>query len=431
MIWVVGLAVYVLAVFHRSSLGVAGLMAAERFEITATQLASFTVLQLLVYAGLQVPVGVLLDRYGSRRLLVVGLLLMTVGQLAFAFVTTFPAAVVARAVLGAGDAMVFVSVIRLVTLWFLVRQGPMVTQLTGVVGQTGAIVAAAPLSFLLRELGWTRAFAVSSSVGVVLMVLVVLLVKDSPYRRTAVVAVKLRALAQSVRVVWGNPGTRLGMWSHFASQFSVTVFVLLWGFPFLVRGQGWTEAAAGTLLMAMTGWVVVSGFVLGALVARFPFYRSWIVLTVVFTMMAAWAAVLLRTTPAPTWLIVVLAFATASGGPTSMVGFDLARSFNPVHVIGRANGIVNVGGFMASLLCMALIGVVLDLRQAGGMDAYDLGDFRVAMAVQFAFWALGIMQVLRFRRRGIAHLERVHPGAVDELRAGRAWVHPGLGEEGV
>ena len=431
MIWVVGLAVYVLAVFHRSSLGVAGLMAAERFEITATQLASFTVLQLLVYAGLQVPVGVLLDRYGSRRLLVVGLLLMTFGQLAFAFVTTFPAAVVARAVLGAGDAMVFVSVIRLVTLWFLVRQGPMVTQLTGVVGQTGAIVAAAPLSFLLRELGWTRAFAVTSSVGVVLMVLVVLLVKDSPYRRTAVVAVKLRALAQSVRVVWGNPGTRLGMWSHFASQFSVTVFVLLWGFPFLVRGQGWTEAAAGTLLMAMTGWVVVSGFVLGALVARFPFYRSWIVLTVVFTMMAAWAAVLLRTTPAPAWLVVVLAFATASGGPTSMVGFDLARSFNPVHVIGRANGIVNVGGFMASLLCMALIGVVLDLRQAGGMDAYDLGDFRVAMSVQFAFWALGIMQVLRFRRRGIAHLERVHPGAVDELRAGRAWVHPGLGEEGV
>ncbi len=431
LIWVVALAVYMLAVFHRSSLGVAGLLAADRFDVTATQLAFFTVLQLLVYAGLQVPVGVLLDRYGSRRLLIAGLVLMTAGQLAFAFSTTFATAVLSRALLGAGDAMVFVSVIRLVTVWFLVRQAPMVTQLTGVVGQMGAIVAAAPLSFLLRELGWTRAFAIASSIGVVLMVLVVMVVKDSPYQRAEVVTVKLRALAQSVRLVWGNPGTRLGMWSHFASQFSVTVFSLLWGFPFLVRGQGWTESAASTLLMAMIGWVVVSGFVLGALVARYPFYRSWIVIGVVVTMMAAWAAVLVRTTPAPTWLVVLLAFATASGGPTSMVGFDLARSFNPVQAIGRANGIVNVGGFMASLLCMALIGVVLDLRQDGGMDSYDLGDFRVAMSVQFAFWALGIIQVLRFRRRGIAHLERVHPGAVEQMRAGTPWVHPGLGEEGV
>ena len=93
VIWLVALSVYVLAVFHRSSLGVAGLLAADRFGISATQLAFFTVLQLLVYAGMQIPVGVLLDRYGSRRLLLTGLVLMTAGQLAFAFATSFPVAV--------------------------------------------------------------------------------------------------------------------------------------------------------------------------------------------------------------------------------------------------------------------------------------------------------------------------------------------------
>ena len=431
VIWSVGLAVYLLAVFHRSSLGVAGLLASERFGVSATELSFFTVLQLLVYAGLQVPVGVLLDRYGSRRLLLVGLVMMTAGQLGFAFATSFPAAVAARAVVGAGDAMIFVSVIRLATVWFHARQAPMVTQLTGIIGQTGAIVAAAPLSYLLRELGWTPAFAAASSVGVVLLVLVLALVTDSPYRRVEVVPVRLRALAQSLRRVWGNPGTRLGMWSHFVSQFSVTVFSLLWGFPFLVRGQGWSEAAASTLLMAMVGWIILSGFVLAALVARFPFYRSWIVLGVVAAIMVSWALVLLRSTPAPDWLVVLMAFATASGGPTAMVGFDLARSFTPVAAIGRANGIVNVGGFLASLLCMALIGVVLDLRESGGMSAYDLDDFRVAMAVQYLFWALGIVQLLRYRRRGIAHLQRVHPGAVEQMRAGTPWVHPGLGDEGV
>ena len=73
VIWCVALSVYVLAVFHRSSLGVAGLLAQDRFGISATQLSFFTVLQLVVYAGLQIPIGVLLDRYGSRVLLLTGL----------------------------------------------------------------------------------------------------------------------------------------------------------------------------------------------------------------------------------------------------------------------------------------------------------------------------------------------------------------------
>ncbi|HYH33995.1 MAG TPA: MFS transporter, partial [Nocardioides sp.] len=215
LIWLVGLSVYVVAVFHRSSLGVAGLLAAERFDIDATMLAFFTVLQLAVYAAMQVPVGVLLDRFGSRALLLAGLVLMSAGQLAFALVESFPAAVVARAVIGAGDAMVFVSVIRLVAAWFLVRQAPLVTQLTGQVGQVGAIIAAAPLSWALRELGWTGAFALASSVGVLLVVAVALLVKDSPYARGGPTRVKLRSLARQLQTVWGNPGTRLGMWTHF------------------------------------------------------------------------------------------------------------------------------------------------------------------------------------------------------------------------
>src|ERR1700754_2137225 len=196
VIWLVSLSVYLLAVFNRSSLGVAGLLAQDRFGVSAPQLSFFVVLQLVVYAGLQIPIGVLLDRYGSRALLLAGLVLMSLGQLVFAFATSFPVAVLARAVLGAGDATVFVSVIRLVALWFLVRQAPLVTQLTGQVGQVGAILAAAPLTLALNHLGWTRSFALASSIGLVLMVVVALLVTDTPYRRETVPRTKLRALGR-------------------------------------------------------------------------------------------------------------------------------------------------------------------------------------------------------------------------------------------
>lgn len=432
VIWLTALSVYVLAVFHRSSLGVAGLLASDRFGISATQLAVFTVLQLLVYAGMQIPVGVLLDRFGSRVMLLVGLVLMTGGQLAFAFAHTFWAAVAARAVLGAGDATIFVSVIRLVSVWFLVRQAPLVTQLTGLVGQLGAVAAAGPLSFALHAWGWTRTFAIASSFGFVLIALVTLLVRDSPYASEGPVRIKLLALARSLRVVWGNPGTRLGMWSHFTSQFSVTVFTLLWGFPFLVRGEGLSTEAAGIVLMAMTGWVVVSGLVLSWLVGHLPYYRSYLVLGVVAAMAIGWTTLLLRSTPAPLWQIVVVCFLMASGGPASMVGFDLARTFTPVATLGRANGVVNIGGFAASLLSMGLIGVVLDRRSPGGSASYDLSDFRVALSVQYLFWAFGAAQIIRYRRKAVAHLRRHHPGAVEALKSGETFVHPGIGEhEGV
>lgn len=423
-VWLVALSVYVLAIFHRSSLGVAGLLAAHRFGIDATQLAFFTVLQLGVYAGLQVPVGLALDKFGSRALLLTGLVLMTGGQFGFAFAHSFPAAVAARALIGAGDAMIFGSVIRLVTLWFLVRQAPLVTQLTGQIGQVGAIIAAGPLSYALHAFGWTRTFAAFSSVGLLLMVAVALGVKDTPYADDGPVDVKLRALAASLRLVWGNPSTRLGLWTHFTAQFAGTVFTLLWGYPFLVRGEGWSTAAASTLLMAMTGWVILSGLVLARLVTRFPFYRSVFVLVTIATMALAWAIVLLWPGRAPAALVVVMAFATASGGPASMVGFDLSRTLTPREAVGRANGVVNIGGFVASLLTMLLIGWVLDLRHSGGMAAYHLGDYKAALAVQFVFWTVGAVQIVRFRRRTIAHLRREHPGSVEAMRRGEMFVRP-------
>ena len=433
VIWLVALSVYILAIFNRSSLGVAGLLATQRFGISATQLSFFTVLQLIVYAALQVPIGVLLDRYGSRVLLLSGLAMMTAGQLAFAFATSFPLAVAARVLVGAGDAAMFVSVIRLVTVWFLVRQAPMVTQLTGQFGQLGAILAAAPLSLALAHQGWTRTFALASTLGIVGMVAVALLVKDSPYARGEVVRVKMRALARTLRLVWGNPGTRLGMWSHFTSQFSVTVFALLWGYPFLVRGEGLSSDAASALLMVMTGWTILCGPVLGSLVARFPFYRSWMVLGIVAAMALTWAVVLVRPTPAPMWMLVVLVCVTSTGGPASMVGFDLARTFVPVEASGRANGFVNIGGFSASLLTMGLIGVLLDWHSGGGGgDNYGLDDFRVAMSVQFVFWGFGAVQILRYRGKAVSHLNRLHPGVVEAMKRGEAVVHLGFHErEGV
>ncbi|MFC7595554.1 nitrate/nitrite transporter [Terrabacter sp. GCM10028922] len=418
-VWVAAIGVYVLAVFHRTSLGVAGLEAADRFGISSAQLSTFTIVQLFVYAGMQLPVGALLDRYGSKRLLGVGLTLVTAAQFGFAFVESFPAALVCRVLLGMGDAMVFISVLRLVALWFSPRRTPMVTQLTGVVGQVGALAAAGPLAAALDRFGWTPSYAVAASFGVVTGVALVLVVRDSPYADHHRDELRLRAIARTLRAAWLVPGTRLGLWTHFTSQFAANMFTMLWGFPFLVAGQGLSPATASVMLMVMVVTTVISSPVIGTLTMRYPFSRSTLVLWIVAAAIVAWTVVLLWPGRAPLWLLVALVVLIAIGGPGSMIGFDLARTFNPPTRIGSASGIVNTGGFIATLTAVALVGVVLDRVAPAGPSTWDVDAFRAAMAVQYPVWALGLVQMLRYRRRARRAMLEADPEAYAAMQAGR------------
>jgi len=426
-IWGTALAVYVLAVFHRTSLGVAGLLAADRFGINASQLATFTVLQLAVYAAMQIPVGVLLDRFGSRALIVGGLVCMTVGQVWFATAESFGTGLAARALIGAGDAMVFTSVLRLIALWFLVRQAPVITQLTGMIGQMGAVAAAVPLSSALHAWGWTMTYATAASLGVVLALGVVAVVKDSPYERGAVERIKIRALRHSLTEVWRDPGTRLGLSVHFTTQFAPTVFALLWGYPFLVAGQGLTPTQASGLLTWMTFVALFAGPTIGRFTGLHPYYRSVMALGVVGAISLVWAIVLALPVAAPFWLLVVLVSVTAVGGPGSMIAFDLARSFHRSERYGRASGMVNMGGFIASLTTMGLVGLILDQLAPGGPDTYTLDDFRIAMSAQFLLWGFGAAMIWRYRRRTLRRVADV-PGAMDALRGGKTLL-PGISED--
>ncbi|GAW48267.1 MULTISPECIES: MFS transporter [unclassified Nocardioides] len=397
-VWLVGLAVYFLAVFHRSSLAVAGLAATERFDISAAQLATFTMLQLLVYAGMQIPVGLLVDRFGSRSVLLCGTIIITAGQVGFALADSYLLALVARVFVGMGDAMTFICVLRLVGYWFPARRIPLITQLTGTLGQLGAVGAAIPMTWALSHLGWTKAYLVAASVGVVLVVLLLLVLRDSPtttHLRGPVLS--FSAVRSSLAASWSHPGTRLGFWMHFTTQFSATALSLLWGYPFFVRGEGRSSSTAGILLTVIVLAVVCSGPALGWLVGNHPWHRSTMVLCIVAAIVAVWTVVLLWPGNAPLPVLVLLAVVVGVGGPASMIGFDLARTSNPSERFASASGIINQGGFLASLVLVVVIGIVLDWRTPGGGSSYTPSAFRWAMSTQYVLWAVGLTQVWRYR----------------------------------
>jgi nitrate/nitrite transporter NarK len=398
LVWSVGVLAYAIAVFQRSSLGVAGVQAQERFGLTASALSLLAVAQLATYAALQVPAGVLLDRFGSRRMIVTGALLMAAGQVVLATADGTGAAVGARLLVGAGDAITFISVLRLVPAWFAPGQAPLVMQLTAILGQVGQIAAAFPLLALLAAVGWTWSFTGAAALGVLAAAAVYLGLRDAPP------SLDVRAPALSIPEVrrrlgraWREPGTRIGLWSHFVSQFSGNTFALLWGYPFLVHGEGLDPARAALLLTLLVLAGIVVGPALGQLAGRWPLRRSALVFFIVGASALAWTLVLAWPGRAPLPVLVVLVLVLASNGPGSMIGFDFARTYNPQSRLGSASGIVNVGGFVASLVAILAIGVILDLL-AGGTSTPPLADYKAALAVQYLIWAVGLAGVVRNRR---------------------------------
>jgi sugar phosphate permease len=402
----IGTLAYVVGVMQRTSLGVAGVDATERFDVAAAALSSLVVVQIIVYASLQVPVGVVLDRVGPRALVLCGATLMAIGQLTLAFAPSLALAIVGRILVGAGDAMTFISVGRLIASWFSGRRLPLLTQTMGTVGQVGQLLSALPLSYLLHTAGWTPAFVSAAALSVVAAVLVLAVVRNSPpgVPRTGPIAVRGPAL-HALRESLSRPGTQLGFWSHFVTQSSFTTFALLWGFPFLSVGLGYGPTMAAGLLSLTVASTVVSGPLLGLLTARYPHRRSNVILGIVLAMGIAWALVLAWPGEPPLAMIVLLIVVIAIGGPGSLIGLDFARSFNPARSLGSASGIVNVGGFLATFVMMFSIGVVLDAidRMAGGTgvpaELYSLDSFRVAFLVQYVVVGVGTAFLISARRR--------------------------------
>lgn len=400
-VWTVAALTYLVAVVHRTALGVAGVEAIDRFALGPTGLAMFSVLQLAMYAVLQIPAGRLLDRFGVRALMVTGSAVMAVGQGVLAVADDVPTALVARALIGGGDAAIFISACRLIAQRFPARHVPVMVQVTGLVGQSGQIVSAVAVAALLHVRGWTPTFGTLAAVGAVVAVGAALGL-TTPRRAadtTAVVHPTRERFVHAVRAAASPAGTRLGFWSHFVTPFSFNVVAMLWGFPFFVTAQGRTPGEASALLSMMTLAAMGTGPLVGHWTARHPLRRSWAVLGSAAATLAVWVGLLAPATPRPWWQLVLFAVVIGAGGPVSLVGIDFARTSTAADRLGTATGFVNTGGFTSTIVGVLSVGVVLQLVSPAGATTYTLDAYRAAFSVLLLPWLVGVVGVLHHRRR--------------------------------
>jgi MFS family permease len=400
LVWGASILAYILAITGRTSLGVAGVEAMDHFSMSASRLAVFSAVQVGVYALAQIPMGMLIDRFGPRRMLVVGALLMGIGQVLLGATSSYPVAIVARVIVGSADATAFLSVMRLLPAWIPMRRTPLFTQLTGGLGYIGQFISAVPFTALLHASGWGSAFISLGGLSVLIAVLVGLAVRDTPEPTVAgapadtgeTPAPARPGIGRTLAVVVRQPACWLGFFIHFTLM-SQVVFTLLWGKPLMTLGMGLSDGQASTVLVVNMLMSVAVGPVMGIISARAGRQRPLVTLVATVVVAVGWVVFFLPDAPRGFAAIIVMNILLPGLAPVANFGFDTVREEVDRRFTATATGLSNMGGFTAAMVASQLVGVILD-ASAGGGD-YTWNDFRLAWFLAVgSVWVVGVIGLL-------------------------------------
>jgi MFS family permease len=395
MVWSAGVVAYILAITGRTSMGVAGVQALDHFQIDASRLAVFTSVQVGVYACAQIPMGMLIDRFGARRMLVVGALLMGVGQVLLGVTSSYPVAILGRVIVGTADATAFLSVMRILPAWIPIRKTPVFTQLTGGLGYVGQFMSAVPFSMLLHSQGWSTAFISLGAGSVLVALLTWVVVADSPdptpVATSGVKDGNRRGIGATLAFVVRQPACWLGFFIHFTLM-SQVVFTLLWGVPLMTLGMGLSESQASGILVLNMAVSVLVGPVMGVISARAGRRRPEVVIVATLLVAASWVVFFLSPDPRGIVAVALINIVVPGLAPVANYGFDTVREEVDRRFTATATGLSNMGGFVAAMIASQAVGFVLDAASDGG--DYTWSDFRTAWCALAVVWGVGFLGLL-------------------------------------
>lgn len=392
---------YFLGFAHRVAPAVMTEELMREFAVGAALLGNLSAFYFYSYALLQIPVGVMLDRVGPRRLLSAAAAAMAAGSVLFAAAGFVEAAYLGRLLVGAGAAFTFVGVLTVAAQWFPARRFAGLIGIAQAAGMAGAIAGTWGLGPLVAEIGWRLPMTVAGVVGAGVAAGLWLAVRDRQTEAPAEAA----GLMDGLRAVARNRQTWLCALFGFSIVAPILTFAGLWAVPWLEAAYGLGRAKAAELIAVMfVGWGVGSPLV-GALSDRLGRRRP------VMIAFSAAAAVLLvpilfvTTLPVP-WLY-PLYFLYGMAGCTMFLSFVCTREHNPAFATGAALGINNTAVMAGGAVFQPLIGLLLDLQWDGatvaGAPVYAVDMYRTAFVALMASALTAVAAALLLReppRRG-------------------------------
>ncbi len=363
LIWVIAACFYSYEFFIRVSPTVMVPELIKSFAVDAATLGNLSAFYYYAYASMQIPVGVLLDRFGIRRLLTFAAGTVSFGSFLFASTHHLYIAEFGRVLMGVGSAFSFVGCLKLATNWFPTKRISFLIGLTNTLGVIGAINAEAPLSLIVQNSGWRTTMLMVGIAGAALALLIRFIIRDDPETMGC----------QSVRKLSTPPENTLlsGLWHLVRSRQTwltaiyaglmvapIAAFTELWSVPYLVSVHHLANTeAAGISSVVFIGIAIggpSNGWFAGFIGKRRPVMAFGSIAAFACLVMALYVHNLDLT------MLTILLFMFGFFTSSMLLAFAINIENNPSWATGTAVGFTNMIVMLGGTVFQPLIGVLLD-----------------------------------------------------------------------
>ena len=402
LMWFLGSSCFFFAFFQRVTPSILVEELMRDFGVTAGIVGTLSALYFYAYASLQVPIGMLVDRWGPRRMLAGSMALNGLGTLLFAATTDIGLAYVGRLLIGIGSAVGWVGALKLVAAWFPPTRFAFVTGCTSAFGLAGAVIGQAPMAILVGAVGWRPSLLGIGLFAVVYAVALWVAVRDVRPGGPPPGSTRLSDVMRGLRSVAGRPRTWTVAFLSGTMVAPQASFGALWGVPYLMAAHGIdrTTAAASTSML-LFGWGF-GGPLAGWISDRICRRRPPLLVGSIGAFATMAAIIYLPGLPLAVVQGLLLANGVAAG--SMILCYVAAREVNAAHASGVAIAIVNMMAMLGGATAQTVIGWLLDWVWSGRLEnavrVYDVADYHLAFLLLMAFGAIGVILALSMHETG-------------------------------
>lgn len=381
----------------------------NHFSIAAYSVGTLSAFFYYAYVPMQLPVGMLVDRYGVKKLLIVAVLLAFLGCLLFAKTNSLYVAYGARFLLGFGASFAFIGAVKLASMWFPSNRLGMLVGSTQALGMLGAVVGEAPVAFLIPHIGWRYSVIVVGSLFLVLAILIIFFVKNAPNQKTEIAEEKQATLWQSLSTVLKNKQSWLNAIYAGTIYAPVAAFGELWGVSTLEQLYHLSvEKAAGCIGLIFIGWAIGSP-VVGTISDRIGKRRPLLFIAAIFSLIFLSAIFYIPNQSIYFLYAELFLFGLFNSGLS--ISYTVAGEQNPHSIAGTSVSFANMASVLVGTICQPLIGWFLDLRWTGklynNVRVFSSADYRWAMTILVLSLVISLFVAFFIKE---THCKNVHEG---------------------
>lgn len=359
---------YNLVYFHRVSTNAIADDLIKNININATQLGTISSTYFIFYAILQPFIGILADKYGSRKVIITFFSISVAGCIAFAFCNDFVTALIARSLIGIGVAGILVPSLKLHAQWFVPEQFARVNGLFIGIGHSGALVATMPLAYLAVHTGWRNVFLIFALVGFLMLTITYLFLFNKNVKPAEKKEQKPKvSTLQTIKMLIKSRNFWLLAFIFFATFGAYISFQGLWATKYLVTVMNLTVQEANSIIFYIPVGVIigalVSGFVTDNLFKsrKIPLVLGLAITLICWVFITFWSANISNTLMCLIFFILGLA-----GGQLLPMIFIIIKDDIPENIVGTSLGLINPSYFLGIFTYQIFTGIILDATKVGG-----------------------------------------------------------------